>query len=1059
MPDIQFRGSLRALDPDIYELCQIEAERQYRKLILIPSESTAPNAVLEGLSTRFQNIYAEGYPDEATRFMAEADLLDYEARLGHFRRYSDPRYYKGTEYADVAEALARRRCAEVFAANGLGPDQLYVNVQALSGAPANNAVYNALVPPGDTVMGMNLLYGGHLTHGSPANRSGKYYKIVPYTVNEATGRIDMDEVERLAREHRPKMIIVGYSSYPWAADFKRFRQIADAVGAYLLADMAHVAGLIAAGVYPSPVGVAHITTFTTHKTLNGPRGAAIITTDPALARRIDRAVFPGEQGGPHVHVFAALETTFKIAQTADFKALQAQTVKNAARLVERLKGHGLGIPFGGTESHLLNLDCKSVVSPDGVPLMGDVAARILDLAGLVVNRNTIPGDKSAALPSGLRLGTPWVTQRGFREAEIDALGDALAQVLKACRPYKYPGRKGDLYRARVDFEAFNDAKLKVRDLALRAGIDFEPTQHGYPHFWYLDDAAPSPATYATLEVAGARADDFLYWATTSDVFALAPGQSQATRLYTPKGQVEGVVSRDGAAYRLTVPADKAALVATWLRDLSDGYVAADLNDLQRKLPGPVFVRGPQAADGLPPATGDGLDMRKPYFVGMSLWAIATPEALPAFQWKEPEDPPLKKTRLNAAHRALGAKMVPFAGWEMPVQYSGVLDEHLATRQAAGLFDVSHMGVWDVRGEHAAEFLDGLLGNEVTALRPGESQYAHLLAPNAHVHDDCYVYCLAPDHFLMVVNASNDAKDWAWANAVLRGEVLVDVDRPWAQAPARHGVTLRDLRAPESGADQRVDLALQGPKAREVLLALGADAATTKRIKALARTELCPAVIGGFDLIAARTGYTGEQMGFELFVHPDRAVDLWNALLEAGRPLGLKPCGLAARDSLRTEAGLPLYGDEMAGHLDLGVGDAGFDSYVKAHKPWFIGRKAFLAQEKARAAEVARFRFDAKSGRMAHNGDPVVDAQGRLVGEVTCCSIDTDGFRSGQAYLRFVAGAEGTPLLVHQGAAEAYARAEPKPTTRAELEAVLQAAGVKVRPPEAATVLSRFPKKK
>jgi glycine hydroxymethyltransferase len=1058
MPDFLFRGSLRDLDPDVYELCQIEAERQYRKLILIPSESTAPNAVLEGLSTRFQNIYAEGYPDEDTRFMAEADLLDYEARLGHFRRYSDPRYYKGTEYADVAEALARRRCAEVFAANGLGPDQLYVNVQALSGAPANNAVYNALVNPGDTVMGMNLLYGGHLTHGSPANRSGKYYKIVPYTVNEATGRIDMDEVERLALAHKPKMIIVGYSSYPWIADFKRFRQIADAVGAYLLADMAHVAGLIAAGVYPSPVGIAHITTFTTHKTLNGPRGAAIITTDPALSRRIDRAVFPGEQGGPHVHVFAALATTFKIAQTADFKALQAQTVENAARLVERLRGHGLGIPFGGTESHLLNLDCKSVTSPDGVPLMGDVAARILDLAGLVVNRNTIPGDKSAAQPSGLRLGTPWVTQRGFRAAEIDVLGDALAQVLKACRPYKYPGRKGDLYRAKVDFEAFNDAKLKVRDLALRAGIDFEAARHGYPHFWYLDDPAP-PAAFASLEVAGARADEFLYWATTSDVYALAPGQSQATRLYTPKGQVEGAVTRDGAAYRLTVPADRAGLVAAWLRDLSDGYVAADLNDLQRKLPGPVYVREPRGAAALPRVEGDGLDMRKPYFVGMSLWAIATPEALPAFQWKEPENPPLKKTRLNEAHRALGAKMVPFAGWEMPVQYSGVLDEHLATRQAAGLFDVSHMGVWDARGEHAAVFLDALVGNEVTALQPGESQYAHLLAPSAHVHDDCYVYCLAPDHFLIVVNASNDDKDWAWANAVLRGEALVDVDRPWAQAPARHGVTLRDLRAPASGADQRVDLALQGPKAREILLALGADAATARRLKALARTELCPAIVGGFDLIAARTGYTGEQMGFELFVHPDRAGDLWNALLEAGRPFGLKPCGLAARDSLRTEAGLPLYGDEMAGHLDLGVGDAGFDSYVKAHKPWFIGRKAFLAQEKARAAEVARFRFDAKSGRMAHNGDPVVDAQGRVVGEVTCCSLDSDGFRSGQAYLSFAAGAEGAPILVYQGAAEAYAKAEPKPAARAELEAALQAAGVKVRPPEAATVLSRFPKKK
>ena len=1047
MSDFLFRGSLRDLDPDVYELTQIEAERQYRKLILIASESSAPLGVREALSSAFQNIYAEGYPDDETRFMGEDEILDYEARLAHYRRYGDPRFYKGVEYADAIEALARRRCAEAFVGNGVSADQIYVNVQALSGGPANNAVYHALVNPGDTVMGMNLLFGGHLSHGAAANRSGKYYNIVPYTIHPETERIDMDEVARLAQQHKPKLIIVGYSSYPWIADFKRSREIADSVGAYLLADMAHVAGLIAGGVYPSPIGIAHVTSFTTHKTLNGPRGACILTTDFALAKKIDRAVFPGEQGGPHVNVFAALALAFKIAAMPEYKQLQEQTIKNAIHFADKLQAHGFKIPFGGTESHLFNLDCKSVVGADGTPLMGEMAARVLDLAGIVLNRNTIPGDKSAFLPSGLRIGTPWVTQRGFKEPEIDALADAMAQVLKACQPYKYSGRKGDLFRTKIDFEAFNDAKLKVRDLACKAGIDFEPTRHGYPHFYYIDDPAPRGA-FAQIEIAGERAAEFLYWALTSDVYALQPNESQATCLYTPKGICKGVLTRSGDIYQLAIPTDKVQIVLTWLRDLSDGYVASDPTDPLRKLPGPVIVREATPLDKLPTAAGDGIDQSKPYFVGCSSWAVDTPNPLPLFQWTEPKEAPLKKTALNQTHQALGGRMVPFAGWEMPVQYTGVLEEHQATRQAAGLFDVSHMGVWEAIGPTAAAFLDGIFGNEVSSLQPGESMYLHLLAPDAHVHDDCYVYYLDREKYLIVVNASNDDKDWAWVNAVLRGEALIDVDRPWAKAPGRGGVTLRNLRDPKSGADQRADIALQGPKSREILLALGTDAGTTKRIKNLTRTHVCQAVIGGIDLIVARTGYTGEAMAFELFVHPEKSVELWNALMKAGAPLGLKPCGLAARDSLRTEAGLPLYGDEMAGPLNLGVGDAGFESYVKPHKPWFIGRRTFIMQEANRKAEVARFRFNQKSGRMAHNGDPVVDDRGRVIGTVTCCSIDTEGYRLGQAYIELKSTAEGTSIHIFQSASD-----QPdKPKKGLKI-------GDKVTVPEAATVLSRFPKKK
>ncbi|HPO59695.1 MAG TPA: hypothetical protein PLV53_12690, partial [Anaerolineaceae bacterium] len=323
MTDFLFRGTLAEVDPAVKELIDLEAERQYRKLILIPSESSAPVSVRESLGSVLQNLYAEGYPDEETRWMKEAEILDYPRTLAHYRRYADPRYYKGVEYADVIEALARRRCAETFATDRISADQIFVNVQPLSGAPANNAVYTALLNPGDTILGMNLLHGGHLTHGSSVNRSGKLFNVIHYNVDPVTEQIDYDRMEELAREHRPKIIIAGYSSYPWVPDWKRYREIADSVGAILLADVSHIAGLIAGKAIPSPVGYAHVITFTTHKTLMGPRGACILTTDAALARKIDRAVFPGEQGGPHVQVFAALATTFMIAQTEKFQKLQA----------------------------------------------------------------------------------------------------------------------------------------------------------------------------------------------------------------------------------------------------------------------------------------------------------------------------------------------------------------------------------------------------------------------------------------------------------------------------------------------------------------------------------------------------------------------------------------------------------------------------------------------------------------------------------------------------------------------------------------------------------------
>ncbi|HEX9616095.1 MAG TPA: serine hydroxymethyltransferase [Anaerolineales bacterium] len=1053
MSDYLFRGSLAALDPGVYELTRLEEERQFRKLILIPSESSAPLAVREAMGSAFQNIYAEGYPDEDTRWMQEQEILDYESRLAHYRRYSDPRYYKGVEYADAVEALARRRCAETFTTNGVSADDLYVNVQALSGAPANNAIYHALVDPGETILGMNLLHGGHLSHGSPVNRSGKFYNAIHYTVDPQTERIDYAQIEALALQHKPRFIIAGYSSYPWAVDWEKFRAIADASGALLFADIAHVAGLVAAGVYPSPVGYADVITFTTHKSLCGPRGACILTTDPGLARKIDRAVFPGEQGGPHVNIFAAIALTFKLAQTEEFLQLQAQIVKNCRILTDRLQARGFRIPYGGTDTHLTNLDCSSVTGPDGTALSGDQAARILDIAGIVVNRNTIPGDPSAAVPSGIRLGTPWVTQRGLGEADMIDLADVIADTLKATTPFSLEGRKGDLRRAKVDFAVLEDAKLRSRSLAEKAGIDYEPDRHGYPHFYYLDDYDVADEQAIAFDLLGESVREFVNYALSSDAEALEAGQSQPTRIYTPVGDVEGTLFRlDEGTFRLSVPGGRpAGLAAAWLRALSDGYVAFD-GDLQRKLPGPVVVK--EAARGQAPAAGkgDAVAGRKPYFVGIEGLETGGEEfePLPQFSWTDREGE-LRRTPLYETHRQLGAKIIPFAGWEMPVWYTSVVEEHLAVRQAAGLFDVAHMGVYQAEGPDAASFLDSVTGNDIAGLGVGESLYTQFLDPDANVIDDLLVYRRGFEKYLVVVNASNDDKDWTWLNAVRAGEVRVDEQRPWTQAFGRE-VNLRNLRDPAEGTDMRVDIALQGPRARDILLALGVDPETRKRILALKRTQLCEAVVGGFDLVVSRTGYTGEKMAFELFVHPDRAEALFKALLAAGEPLGLKPCGLGARDSLRTEAGLPLYGHEMGagsnqrGDRDLGVAEGGFGAYVKTYKPWFIGRQAYLEREAARKGVVARFRFNEKGVRMAHGGDPVADKRGRVIGWVTSCAVDSQGFLTGQAFLELKSAEEGTPILIYQGA--------PQSAGKAPAEVV---PGDRVVLPTPATVISRFPK--
>jgi glycine hydroxymethyltransferase len=403
---------LKSTDPAVYEAIEKETEREQEKIVLIASENYASRAVLEAQGSVFTNKYAEGYPGR--------------------------RYYGGCEYADLVENLAKERAAELFGAE-------HVNVQPHSGSQANMAVYFAFLKPGDTVLGMDLRHGGHLTHGSPVNFSGIFYRSVPYGVSRETGYIDYDEVRKLAQEHRPRMIVIGASAYSRTLDFKAFQEIAREVGAYTLADIAHIAGPIAAGLHPSPVPHADFVTTTTHKTLRGPRGGMIMCRKDH-AKAIDKMIFPGIQGGPLMHVIAAKAVALKEALTPEFKEYQVSVIRNAQRLSEELGKRGFQIVSGGTDNHLALIDLRSK------DITGKEAEEHLDKAGISVNKNSIPFDeRPPTVTSGIRLGTPAVTTRGMAEGEMEEIAGIIDEVL----------------RNRHDEASFKDFSRRVRDLCRR----------------------------------------------------------------------------------------------------------------------------------------------------------------------------------------------------------------------------------------------------------------------------------------------------------------------------------------------------------------------------------------------------------------------------------------------------------------------------------------------------------------------------------------------------------------------------------------------------------------
>jgi len=390
-PAAMFSASLAEADPEIAEVIGLELGRQRDEIELIASENIVSRAVLEAQGSVLTNKYAEGLPGK--------------------------RYYGGCQFVDIAERLAIERVTKLFGCK-------FANVQPHSGASANAEVFFALLQPGDTFMGLNLAAGGHLTHGSPVNLSGKWFKPVPYGVRRDDHRIDMDEVERLAKEHRPKLIIAGGSAYPRVIDFRRFREICDSVGAYLMVDMAHFAGLVAGGAHPSPFPHAHVVTTTTHKTLRGPRGGVILSDGEEIAKKLNSAVFPGMQGGPLMHVIAAKAVAFGEALKPSFRTYARNVVENAKALAETLKSRGLDIVSGGTDTHLMLVDLRPK------RLTGKVAELALGRAHITCNKNGIPHDpEKPTVTSGVRLGTPACTTRGFGVAEFRQVGDMIVEVL------------------------------------------------------------------------------------------------------------------------------------------------------------------------------------------------------------------------------------------------------------------------------------------------------------------------------------------------------------------------------------------------------------------------------------------------------------------------------------------------------------------------------------------------------------------------------------------------------------------------------------------------------
>ena len=989
MTSFPFAGSDRDAPSAIADVCRAERWRQWRTLIMIPSESICHPAAAKVLASDLGNVYAEGQPYPVLCHDPEDSAFD-PARFESWRtRLSDKRFYKGTVSADRVELIAHECISKVFASLAGSPDvcDIHVNVQALSGAAANLAVYDALLSPGDRLMGLDLSHGGHLTHGSEFNFSGKTYEVHSYGVDEKTRRLDYDQLRQRALDAKPDLIIGGASSYSWDFDWAALRRIADEVGAYLLADIAHLAGMVAARALNNPLPHAHVVTFTTHKTLCGPRGAVILTTDPEIARRVNASVFPGLQGGPHMNSIAAIGRLFELilADYPGFCAFQTKVLSSTRFFADCLVDEGFALEYGGTNTHMVLVDLKKFPVLGDVPVDGEIASRLLEIARIVCNKNVIPGDPDGAHASGLRFGLPWLTQRGVTQDHLRDIARIMKSVLAAVHTTTVYSPLGDKRcRGRVAPGVLAEAAEQAFAIAGDLPYPPRPPDESLP---------PSPARIGDRTAFLLRGDKVRLALSEMLTARLAPdGAPVRARMLRNDGTVidDVIVAELPAAGReerwLVAPhAERENEVRRWIETLSDGYLLFDREDLQKKVDGPSVIE-PLDLDSLPAdvvprleafADEPACDPTKPYFIGQEpVYARAKPPAKRPYRY-EPEELPLRQTPLNQVHRDLGAKLAPFAGWEMPIEYpTGIAAEHRAVRASAGLFDVSHMRAIEVAGPHAPAFLETVLANCISRLDPGQAQYSYILYPDGVAVDDLYVSRRDRDRFMLVLNAANAERVIHWIRAVNDREIVIDKAMPAKEIDGP--VEIRDLH--NAGDHSLVGLALQGPVSRRLLCALASNPDERPKLRRLVGGSFISANLAGLPTLVARTGYTGEAIGYEIYVHPESALRLWNALLDAGRPLGLLPAGLGARDSTRVEAGLPLFGHELEGKLALTLTEAGYGFIVRLHVPFFIGRDPYV--ERTARSRRHLLRLTGQGRKTVRPGHVILDADGSAAGEVT-----------------------------------------------------------------------------